>query len=73
MSFTVNKQCVIVAMRGRGEKNKTKQQLEPQLTGWTNTITSVQKDNLVLEISSKMDGRCYRPFFQRPKEEQNGC
>ena len=32
-------------MRGRGENND--QQLEPNYTGKTNTLTSVQKDNLV--------------------------
>ena len=37
---------VCVAMRGRGENND--QQLEPNYTGKTNTITSVQKDNLVM-------------------------
>lgn len=36
----------IVAMRGRGENNE--QQLEPQLSGKTNALTSVQKDNLVV-------------------------
>lgn len=34
-------------MRG-GEK--TAQKLEPQLSGLCNTLTSVQKDNLVLEV-----------------------
>lgn len=37
---------ICVAMRGRGENNE--QQLEPSYTGKTNTITSVQKDNLVM-------------------------
>lgn len=37
---------ICVAMRGRGENND--QQLEPNYTGKTNTLTSVQKDNLVL-------------------------
>lgn len=43
----------IVAMRGRyvnpsGDK-ETKQQLEPQMNGTYNALTTVQKDNLVLE------------------------
>lgn len=43
----------IVAMRGRyvdpnGNK-ETKQQLEPQMNGTCNALTTVQKDNLVLE------------------------
>ena len=37
---------VCVAMRGRGENNE--QTLEPQLSGKTNTLTSVQKDNLLV-------------------------
>lgn len=39
-----------IAMRGRGEKGSIKQQLEQRPDGITNTITSVQKDNLILEI-----------------------
>ena len=42
---------IIVAMRGRYESGGgTAQKLEPQLSGLCNTLTSVQKDNLVLEI-----------------------
>lgn len=37
----------IVAMRGRGEKNE--QRLEPNVSGTTNSLTTVQKDNLILE------------------------
>ena len=47
----------IVAMRGRNPENpsdrtagaKTEQRLEPNVDGVCNTLTSVQKDNLVLE------------------------
>ena len=39
-----------VAMRGRGENNE--QQLEPQLSGKTNSLTSVQKDNLVVQVNT---------------------
>lgn len=43
-------QRIIVAMRGRYEiGGGTAQRLEPQLSGLCNTLTSVQKDNLVLE------------------------
>lgn len=42
-----NQEPIIVASRGRGENNE--QQLEPNFTGATNTLTSVQKDNLVAE------------------------
>ena len=38
---------IIIAQRGRGENNE--QQLEPNTAGKTNCLTSVQKDNLVLE------------------------
>lgn len=42
---------IIVAMRGRYDKNKKiRQHLEPRTDNLCNTITSVQKDNLVLEI-----------------------
>lgn len=40
---------ICCAMRGRGENNE--QQLEPQPSGKTNTLTSVQKDNLVMQIN----------------------
>lgn len=48
---------IIVAMRGRNPENPnsrqaglpTEQRLEPNLKGISNTLTSVQKDNLVLE------------------------
>ena len=51
---------IIVAMRGRDPENPsdrekgihTKQRLEPNYKGISNTITSVQKDNLVLECLS---------------------
>jgi len=37
-------------MRGRYDKDgKVQQQLEPRYDGLTNTITTVTKDNLVLE------------------------
>lgn len=42
---------IIVAMRGRyKDGGGTAQRLEPQLSGLCNTLTSVQKDNLVLEV-----------------------
>ena len=42
-------QSVIVAQRGRGEKGKISQQLEANTTNTTNTLTGVQKDNMLLE------------------------
>lgn len=45
-----NRQPLIVAMRGRYDENgKVQQQLEPQYSGCTNTLTGVQKDNMVIE------------------------
>ena len=46
-----NRQPMIVAMRGRykdGSK-ETEQRLEPQTSGLCNTLTGVQKDNMVIE------------------------
>ena len=53
-----NELKTIVAMRGRNPENpsdrtagaKTEQRLEPNGDGVCNTLTSVQKDNLVLEV-----------------------
>ena len=52
------KESQIVAMRGRNPKNPsdrtvgapTEQRLEPNRQGVCNTLTSVQKDNLVMEV-----------------------
>lgn len=41
------KEPFIAASRGRGENNE--QHLEPNMTGSSNTLTSVQKDNYVVE------------------------
>ncbi len=54
-----NQQPMIVAMRGRNPSNPsdrtagspTEQRLEPSSQGLCNTLTSVQKDNLVMEIN----------------------
>jgi DNA (cytosine-5)-methyltransferase 1 len=47
---------VIVASRGRNQQNQsdTEQRLEPNSEGVCNTLTSVQKDNLVLEPTVKI-------------------
>lgn len=60
----------IVAMRGRNPENPsdrtvgspTEQRLEPNSQGICNTLTSVQKDNLVMESS----------IFQIPRGYNNG-
>ena len=49
-----------VAMRGRGENNE--QQLEPNRQGVVNSLTTVQKDNLVMESPN------YRIRKLTPKE-----
>lgn len=47
---------ILVAMRGRYTSGGgTEQKLEPQFSGCTNTLTSVQKDNLILEISDDQE------------------
>ena len=63
----------IVAMRGRNPKNpsdrtpgiETEQRLEPNTHGTCNTLTSVQKDNLVLE-------NVY-DFYNQKMKEDNIC
>lgn len=42
-----------VAMRGRyNQEGKVEQQLEPRWDGVTNTLTTVQKDNLIMEVGN---------------------
>lgn len=66
-----NQQPMIVAMRGRNPDNPsdrtagihTEQRLEPNYNEVSNTLTSVQKDNLVLEnfrIRKLTPKECYR-------------
>ena len=43
--------AICVASRGRyNEDGSTSQHLEPRYDGFTNTLTSVQKDNYIIEI-----------------------
>ena len=61
----------IVAMRGRNPDNPsdrtagspTEQRLEPNNEGICNTLTSVQKDNMVLEISSDIDENLHKFLY----------
>ena len=63
---------VIVAMRGRNPEDPsdrtpgkpTKQRLEPNEKGLCNTLTSVQKDNLVMEKGDYV-ARCYGEFIEK--------
>ncbi|MGN0227480.1 MAG: hypothetical protein ACI4AI_05395 [Paludibacteraceae bacterium] len=41
---------IVFAMRGRGDKGEIKQQMEILGFTFTNTITTVQKDNMLLEL-----------------------
>lgn len=58
--YLKNKESKIVAMRsyprtGTNDVNRT-QNLEPRDDGCSNTLTNVQKDNLVLENSKEIQG-----------------
>ena len=68
---------VCCAMRGRNPDNPsdrtagapTKQRLEPNTSGKTNTLTSVQKDNLVMQmkqINDRVDGVSFNEEGMRP-------
>ena len=46
--MTDSRNQIIVAMRGRGDP--IKQRLEPRFDGVCNSITTVQKDNLIFEM-----------------------
>lgn len=58
------KKVTICAMRGRGESGNTRQQIEPRKDDLTNTITTVQKDNLVsnsnIRIRKLTPRECFR-------------
>lgn len=55
---------VRLAMRGRGESGNTEQRIEPRKDDLTNTITTVQKDNLVsnnnIRIRKLTPRECFR-------------
>lgn len=61
---------VCVAMRGCGENNE--QQLEPNTSGKTNTLTSVQKDNLVMQLNPSKESNGCQPFQQNRVYDING-
>lgn len=44
------------------EQRKNIQQLEPRLDGETNTLTSVQKDNLVMQINPSLESGGKQPY-----------
>lgn len=48
---------ICVAIRGRyNAEGKIEQKLEPRFDGVTNTLTTVQKDNYIMEISYTIKG-----------------
>mgnify|MGYP003403652663 CR=1 FL=1 len=68
-------QCV--AMRGRESLNhetqkKNIQQLEPRNDGKTNTLTSVQKDNLVMQLNPSTKSGGKQPYQQDRIYDTNG-
>lgn len=60
----------IVAMRGRGENNQ--QQLEARKDNKTNSLTSVQKDNLVRQLNPSIESGGKQPYQQNRIYDTNG-
>ena len=63
---------LIVAQRGRPTDGKYTQELEPRSDGKTNTITSVQKDNLVMQINGSKESGGKQPYQQNRVYDTNG-
>ena len=61
---------LIVASRGRGEG--WEQELEPRKDGKTNSLTSVQKDNLVIQLNPSKESNGKQPFQQNRVYDING-
>jgi DNA (cytosine-5)-methyltransferase 3A len=70
----------IVASRGCNHENPksrkaglpTEQQLEPRTDGKTNCITSVQKDNLVIQLNPSTESGGKQPYQQNRVYDTNG-
>ena len=60
----------LVAMRGRGENNE--QQLEARKDNKTNSLTSVQKDNLVRQINPSKESGGKQPYQPNRVYDTNG-
>jgi DNA (cytosine-5)-methyltransferase 3A len=60
----------IVAMRGRGQDNK--QQLESRNDNKTNCLTSVQKDNLVIQLNPSKESGGKQPYQHNRFYDVNG-
>jgi DNA (cytosine-5)-methyltransferase 1 len=61
---------LILASRGRGEN--WQQELEPRTDGKTNTLTSVQKDNLVIQLNPSKESNGKQPYQQNRVYDING-
>lgn len=55
---------ITVASRGRPREGVNVQQLEPRSDGLTNTITSVEKDNLVMQLNPSRESGGKQPYQQ---------
>jgi len=75
-----NSTTLIVASRGRNPENpksreaglNTEQMLEPRFDGKTNCLTSVQKDNLVMQLNPSTESGGKQPFQQNRVYDVNG-
>lgn len=71
---------ICVAMRGRNPENPksresglpTEQMIEPRHDGKTNCLTSVQKDNLVMQINPSKESGGKQPYQQNRVYDING-
>lgn len=69
-----------VASRGRNPENpksriaglETEQQLEPRFYGKTNCLTSVQKDNLVMQLNPSKESGDAQPYQQNRVYHEDG-
>lgn len=71
---------ICVASRGRNLENpksresglNTEQNLEPRYDGKTNCLTSVQKDNLVIQLNKSTESNGCQPYQQNRVYDTNG-
>ena len=75
-----NSTTLIVASRGINPENpksrksglETEQHLEPRFDGKTNCITSVQKDNLIMQLNPSTESGGVQPYQQNRIYDANG-
>ena len=71
---------VCVAMRGRNTEkpsdtttgSPTEQRIEPRTDGKTNTLTTVQKDNLIMQLNTSKESGGNQPYQQNRVYDING-